>query len=156
MNIYQATIDDVQDLIKLRLDYLNTEQPLSETNVAVLTKQLNDYFTRHLLSGDFIAIIAKIEDNIASAAFLVVNEYPANLSFITGKTGTLLNVLTYPQYRRKGIAIKVIGAIIRKAKQMGVSSIDLYATADGKELYEKLGFQTPEYSAMRLKLQNIK
>ncbi len=102
---------------------------------------------------NFIAVIAKHPTGkIASAAFLIIQERPTNPSFITGLTGTLLNVVTYPEFRRKGIASQVIGEIINEARQKGVSSIDLYATDDGKELYKKLGFVEPSYTSMRLKL----
>ena len=72
--------------------------------------------------------------------------------FITGITGTLLNVLTYPEHRRKGIATKVIGKIIDEAKKVGVSHINLSATSDGKYLYEKMGFKESNYTTMGLKL----
>ncbi|TGE39393.1 GNAT family N-acetyltransferase [Desulfosporosinus fructosivorans] len=81
-----------------------------------------------------------------------MSERPANPSFITGKTGTLLNVFTYPKYRRMGSATKAICKIIDEAKRLGVSSIDLSATQDGKPLYEKLGFIEPKCTQMRLQL----
>ncbi len=64
----------------------------------------------------------------------------------------LLNVLTYPQYRRQRLAAAVIGRIIDEAKQCGVSSIDLFAADDGKVLYKTLGFRDTRHPAMRLKL----
>lgn len=67
-------------------------------------------------------------------------EKPANPSYKTGKTGTLLNVFTYPEYRRMGLATSVIKAIIDEAKKLDIASIDLAATDFGKPLYEKLGF----------------
>lgn len=153
MNIRKATIDDIEILIKLRLDYLIADRGIlsSEEEIAIRS-QLTTYFTRHI-NHDFIAIVAEKDSNVLATAFLAIVEKPANPTFITGKTGTLLNVLTYPEYRRMGIASKVISKIIDEAKQLGVSSIDLSATQDGKPLYEKLGFvQSPKYTAMKLQL----
>lgn len=92
--------------------------------------------------------------NVISTAFLAISEKPVNPSFITGKTGTLLNVFTYPEYHRMGFATKLVCHIIDEAKQLGVSSINLSATQEGKPLYEKLGFTKPKlkYTAMRLQL----
>lgn len=153
MNIRKATIDDIDMLIKLRIDYLLADRgSLSAAEENVIRLQLITYFTKHI-NCDFIAIVAEKNNHVLSTAFLAVMEKPANPTFITGKTGTLLNVLTYPEYRRMGIASKVISKIIDEAKQLGVSSIDLSATQDGKPLYEKLGFtQSSKYTAMKLQL----
>ncbi|MBF0762207.1 GNAT family N-acetyltransferase [Dysgonomonas mossii] len=154
MNIYKATLDDISDLIRLRIDFLTMDQGrLSDQNEKEIRAQLKVYLAKHIPLEDFIAVIAKHPTGkIASAAFLIIQERPANPSFITGLTGTLLNVVTYPEFRRKGIASQVIREIINEARQKGVSSIDLYATDDGKELYKKLGFVEPSYTSMRLKL----
>ncbi len=153
MKIFKATIADIEDLIQLRIDFLKTDIGyLSLEDELAIQEQLTKYFEKHLQIGDCIAMIAKIDAEIISAAFLILQERPANPSFITGKTGTLMNVLTYPEYRRKGIATQVIKALIEEAKTVGVSSIDLYATEDGKSLYEELGFEVPSYTAMRLNL----
>jgi GNAT superfamily N-acetyltransferase len=154
MNIRKATIEDIDILIKLRLDYLLTDRGyLNADEENAIRSQLVDYYTKHI-NNDFIAILAEIDNNIVSTAFLAISEKPANPTFITGKTGTLLNVLTYPEYRRMGIATKVVSKIIDEAKQLGVSLIDLSATQDGKPLYEKLGFiePKPKYTSMRLQL----
>lgn len=154
MNICKATLDDIDDLIGLRIDFLTMDQGrLSDQNEKDIRAQLKVYLAKHIPLEDFIAVIAKHPTGkIASAAFLIIQERPANPSFITGLTGTLLNVVTYPEFRRKGIASQVIGEIINEARQKGVSSIDLYATDDGRELYKKLGFVEPSYTSMRLKL----
>lgn len=154
IDIYKATLNDIETLVRLRIDFLVMDNgPLTEKEEKIIRIQLNNYFEKHIAQEDFIAVIARSETGkIASAAFLVIKENPANLSFITGITGTLLNVITYPEFRRKGIATKVIETIIDEARQKGVSAIDLYSTKDGEELYKKLGFIEPAYTSMRLKL----
>lgn len=154
MKIYKATLNDIEDLVKLRIDYLKMDLGnLSESDEKTIREQSKIYFAKHIHAGDFIALMAKIDGKIVSAAFLAIQEKPANPSFITGITGTLLNVITYPEYRKQGIASKVVQRIINEAEKMGVSSIDLSSTEDGKTLYEKIGFTKPSYTSMRLKLK---
>jgi ribosomal protein S18 acetylase RimI-like enzyme len=86
---------------------------------------------------------------------MAVAEMPANPAFITGKTATILNVFTYPEYRRKRIATKLLTMMINEAKAMNISYLELSATDSGKQLYEKLGFvskQSSKYTEMRLDL----
>lgn len=154
MDIRKATIEDIEVLMRLRFEYLLEDKgSLTQDEKIKIASQLEKYYKEHI-NQDFIAILAIIDDKVASCAFLAISERPANPSFITGKTGTLLNVFTYPDYRRMGIATKVMCKIIEEAKQMGVSLIELTATQEGKPLYEKLGFNEPEskYTPMILQL----
>jgi ribosomal protein S18 acetylase RimI-like enzyme len=155
MNIRKATIEDINILIKLRFDYLFADRGnLTKDEEIAIRSQLNTYYRKHI-NNNFIAILAEIDNNVVSTAFLAISEKPANPTFITGKTGTLLNVLTYPEYRRMGIATKVMSKIIDEAKQLGVSSIELSATQDGKQLYEKLGFTELKSKYTQMKLQLV-
>lgn len=154
MIIRKAGISDIDSLITCRLDYLLEERGyLANKERAVIESQLGKYFEKHLKEGTFIAVLAEECGDIVSCAYLAISEKPANVSFMTGKTGTLLNVLTYPDYRGRGAATKVITALIDEAKKTGVSMIELAATDDGKPLYEKLGFQAAAYTAMRMMLR---
>lgn len=153
MRLRKATTQDIDLLIKLRFDYLIEDNGgLTQDEKTAIQGQLGEYFKKHIKDNTFIGVIAEMDNKVASTAYLTISERPANPAFITGKTGTLLNVLTYPEFRRKGIATKVVSFLIEEAKKAGVSSIDLLATDDGKPLYEKLGFTTLKHTAMRMKL----
>jgi GNAT superfamily N-acetyltransferase len=153
INIRKATRKDTALLTSLRLDYLREDYGnLRENDERLIRSQLGEYFSRHIGLWDFAAILAEVNGKIAGCAFLVACEKPANLSYVGGKTGTVLNVLTYPEYRGHGVASQVIAALIQEAKTMGVSLLELNATANGKPLYEKFGFAPPHYTAMRLRL----
>jgi ribosomal protein S18 acetylase RimI-like enzyme len=155
MLIRKANSNDINSLIKLRLDYLIADRgSLTMEEESAVRAQLAKFFPEHI-NRDFIAMMAEIDHLVVSVAFLVIAEKPANPAFITGKTGTLLNVLTYPEFRQRGIATRVISEIIEEAKKLEVSSIDLSSTPDGKPLYEKLGFIEPKSKYTRMELQLV-
>lgn len=154
MILRKATVDDVELLISLRLDYFRADLgALTPEQENALTLQLREYLPRHLEACDFLAILAEENGTVLSTAFLLLVEKPSNPSFLFGRTGTVLNVLTYPQYRRKGYGEKVIGALISEAKKAGVSMLELAATKSGEPLYRKLGFTEAPNVSMRMKLQ---
>ena len=154
MTLRKATADDIPLLIKLRIDFINDDRGgITPCEQATIEAQLEKYFPRHLKDGSFAAVLAEENGEVVSTAFLAVTEKPANTSFITGVTGMLLNVMTYPAYRRKGIATRVISCLLEEAKILGVSCVDLQATTAGKPLYEKLGFKEPKSTAMRLNIK---
>jgi ribosomal protein S18 acetylase RimI-like enzyme len=154
MKIYKAGLNDIEDLVQLRVDYLRMDKgKLSDEEEKAIRSQSKIYFAKHIHSGDFLAFIAQIDGKIASAAFLLVQDRPAIPPSMTGITGTLFNVITYPEYRKRGIASRIVQTIIREAEDMGLSSIDLSSTEEGKTLYEKIGFVAPTYTSMNLKLK---
>jgi GNAT superfamily N-acetyltransferase len=150
----KATYKDIEILIKLRLEYLTEDRgELSKDETEAVVSQLQDYFTRQLNSS-FIALLAENDGQAISTVYMAVAEKPANPAFITGKTATILNVFTYPDNRRKGIATKLLTMVINEAKAMNISYLELSATDSGKPLYEKLGFvhRQSKYTEMRLGL----
>ena len=76
-------------------------------------------------------------------------------SFITGKTGTVLNVYTKLEYRNNGCAKKSMTMMLEDSKAEGVSVIELKATEDGYLLYKSVAFEdvVAKYHNMKIVLQ---
>ncbi len=152
ITIRPATPEDIEQLIKLRLDFLEEDNPsLSNEDKSAISSQLKDYLKRQIPSKKFIAYLAIQEETIVSTAFMEIHEMPANIYSVNGLTGTILNVFTYPQYRNMGYATKILAELIKEVQNIGVTALSLNATEAGKSLYEKLGFKNMPYTAMRLK-----
>lgn len=153
MNIYKTTVKDTDTLIKLRFDFFKMEQmSLSIEDKLLISSQLKSYFAKCFVENSFVGVIIEEDGEIASAGFLIITEKPASPKFLTGYTGNIMNVLTYPKFRRKGYATKIIQRIIKEGEQMNVTTFDLSATKEGLKLYSKLGFKELNYTPMRLNL----
>ncbi len=147
MNVRMANIHDMKTLIKVRFDYFDTENwEISNKDRTLMLSQLNHYYLDHL-NNDFFAVFVEDENGcVVATAFLAISEKPANPSWPTGKTGMILNVLTYPQYRKKGYATQAMNFLIDEAKKQNCSYIELSASDLGKSLYKRIGFQEIELS----------
>lgn len=154
MNVRFATIRDTEGLINLRIEYLRT-QGLMPDDEAVIRNQLARYIPENLGKSLFCAVAQDGESYIASA-MLVIKEKPGGIAFLNGITGEILSVYTHSAYRRKGIATKMLGLLLEKAKEEGACLVDLLATNDGYPLYRQLGFEPRgnDYTPMRLILKN--
>ena len=156
MNARMADPNDVDKLIKVRFDYFATENwELTNDTRDMISSQLRQYYAKHLNVDFFAAFMEDDAGNVVSTAFLVISEKPANLSWPTGKTGMVLNVLTYPENRKMGYATKIMNLLIEEAKKQDVSYVELSASESGKPLYQKLGFQEHKpshFTEMKLSL----
>lgn len=151
----KATIKDIDVLTDLRIAYLNEDLGvITDENLELMQATLPSYYEKHL-NKDLLAYVARDEMDIVSCAFLLVVEKPMSPSFITGKTGTVLNVYTKPEYRKKGYAKKIMTMMLEDAKVESVSIIELKATEDGYSLYKSVGFEdvVAKYHNMKIVLQ---
>jgi len=140
MILNKADLNDIPELVRLRLEYLAEDHGgLSDKETELISASLPDYFLRRL-NKELFVYTARTEERIVSCCFLFVTEKPANPDFINGLTGTVLNVYTEKSFRRQGIAGKLINNMLKDAKDMGLDFVELKATEDGYPLYKKLGF----------------
>lgn len=149
----KATIKDINGLTDLRLAYLQEDLGVI-TDKELIQESLPGYYEKHL-NKDLMVYVARDEEDIVSCAFLLIVEKPMSPSFITGKTGTVLNVYTKPEYRNKGYAKKLMTMMLEDATAQDVSVIELKSTEDGYLLYKSVGFEdvVVKYHNMKIVLQ---
>ncbi|MDE6602080.1 MAG: GNAT family N-acetyltransferase [Lachnospiraceae bacterium] len=151
MIVEKANIEDVALLTELRLAYLNEDHgELSKNDVEIIRRDLPDYFKKNLNQNIFCYLIREKEE-IAACAFLLVVEKPMSPAFITGRTGTVLNVYTKPQYRHKGYAKGIMNKLLSDAEEKNISVVELKSTEDGYSLYQSVGFveEVSKYYTMK-------
>ena len=154
MIVRKTTEKDMELLVQLRMAYLLDQNKEEKTeNQKQLINNLYAYFEKAIMRNDFIAVVAEDEGKAVSTAFMSIAERPPRPGSLSNRVGTIYSVYTDPEYRRRGIATKVLQLLLQEAKEINVATVDLSATEDGKPLYEKLGFTLPKYTYMKLKLE---
>lgn len=151
----KANIKDRNALTELRIAYLQEDLgQIADADLELISSSLPSYYTKHL-NKDLMVYVARDGEDIVSCAFLLIVEKPMSPSFITGKTGIVLNVYTKPECRKKGYAKNLMTMMLEDAKAEGVSIIELKATEDGYSLYKSVGFEdvVAKYHNMKILLQ---
>ena len=156
MNIVygQATKQDIDELIRLRLAFIEDDHgPVSPHDKVCIEQQLLSFLNRKL-GTELIVFVARDARKIVSVAYLNLFEMPANCRLLNGLFGEVFSVYTLPQYRGKGLCTTLMQQLVEEAKSRGLSCIDLRATKDGYPIYKKLGFAETahSYTDMRLEL----
>ena len=97
--IIKAGPEDIAGLAEMRIAYLQEDLgEMSGQEADQYRTRLKEYFER-VLNQNIFCYAAKENEEILSTAFLLVSEKPASPSFPNGRTGTILNVYTKPEYR---------------------------------------------------------
>lgn len=140
MIVENAEIGDIDSLTELRIAYLKEDYVnLEEEDISKIRRDLPDYFKKNLNENIFCYLI-RDEESVIACAFLLVVEKPMSPAFITGKTGTVLNVYTNPAYRHRGYAKKIMEKLLSDAVKKDLSFVELKSTEDGYHLYKSVGF----------------
>ncbi len=137
----KASKNDISDLVELRIKYLLEDyEEISDEKLSIISENLPDYFNNHI-NKDLLAFVCRDNDSIVSCCFLYVSEKPSNPTFINGRTGTILNVYTIPEYRRRGIAGKLIRMLLSESEKVQLDFVELKATDSAYNLYKSIGFK---------------
>ena len=71
--------------------------------------------------------------------------YEVRISLVGSEMCIRESLNTAPQYRRQGVATRILTRLVEDAHRRGVTAISLEATAMGRPLYEKFGFVPMEH-----------
>jgi ribosomal protein S18 acetylase RimI-like enzyme len=104
-----------------------------------------------MTSGDYLAWLAVTDtDLVVAGAGLWLMDWPPHMVGSSARRGNILNVYTEPEFRRRGLARKLMEAALEWCQANAVDIVVLHASPEGRALYESLGFQAS--NEMRLKV----
>ena len=151
-----AQVADIDELMELRIAYLTDDfGSLDDAEVEGLLVDLGSYL-RARIGRDLKVYVARDTEShaIACTAWLLLVDKPPSPRFPHGRTGVLFNVYTRPAFRRRGLARRVMEALLEGARDLELDVVELHATDDGYPLYVSLGFadDSTTHRAMRLML----
>ncbi len=133
-----ATKDDIEDLMHIRLEMLKVVNDLSEEYEYSdeMVYESREYF----LNGDHLTVLAIDGNMVIGCASMSFIRIMPTFDHPTGRRAHLMNVYTRYEYRRQGIARKMVEFLIDKTWENGATEISLDATSLGRPLYESMGF----------------
>lgn len=134
-----ATAKDIDLLMRSRLEMLKVvnDLPQDYRYDDVIVNESRDYF----LNGDHITVLVIDNGEVIGCASMSFMRIMPTFSHPTGKRAHLMNVYTRSEYRRQGIARKMVEILIDETWKRGATEISLDATTMGRPLYESLGFK---------------
>ena len=133
-----TTPEDIDLLMESRLVMLREVNHLAPDYE--YSEELKNCSREYFLNGDQTTVLALDDGKVAGCASISYITVMPTFSHATGKRSHLMNVYTNKDYRRQGIARKMVNMLIEDAWNKGATEISLDATQLGRPLYESLGF----------------
>jgi len=100
-----------------------------------------EFFSSWMAEGRYRAWLVETEGGeiVAGGGVLVTAHLPSPRD-PNPRRPLIVNVFTAPAHRRKGIARRLLDIMLAWCRSQGFGSVTLYASTDGKPLYEAAGF----------------
>ena len=137
----KATISDIDVLTDTRIIVLRAANKLSDDiDMTAVKRESYDYYKEALSNDNHVAYLVFNGKEFVGAGGISFFKVMPTYHNPTGRKAYIMNMYTSPEYRRQGIAIKVLDLLVAEAKNRGIKAISLEATDMGKPLYERYGF----------------
>jgi len=149
IRVRDASAGDAPILARHRVDMFRDMGTLDGAGYESLRAASESYFERAIASGEYLAWLACATVNgteeIAGGAGLQLRPMlprPARdrRGLVFGPEGLILNVYIERAWRRRGIATLLMERVMDVARARGIKRLSLHASAEGRPLYEQLGW----------------
>lgn len=142
MNYEIVRLDEkaVADFGRLRVELLEELGEFTrETDVFTLKSAVEQYYLAHINKDLFSWGVQQNEKIVAIGALCLFTRVPYNGN-LNGLEGYILNMYTADEYRKCGLANKILDNIIEYSERNNIKRLWLSSSEQGKHLYMKKGF----------------
>ena len=110
------------------------------------------YIAQGLAEGFYLGWLAEdASGRVVAGGGVIVHPWVSHPAHPLPRRAYILNVYTEPDSRRRGLARRILQAIVEWARSDGFGSVALHASEEGRALYESMGFKIT--NEMRLDLK---
>jgi GNAT superfamily N-acetyltransferase len=144
MNIRPATLEesDLEAIVHHRRAMFLDMGYREEAALNLMSARFRPWLRHKMEAGEYLAWFALAPDSsIASGLGLWLMDWPPHLVGASPQRGNILNVYTEPAHRRGGMARALMQTALDWCSANHLDVVILHASAEGRRLYESLGFE---------------
>ena len=90
--------------------------------------------------GRYFGWLAQQGGRVVGGAGLLLLDWQPSRTEAVPVRGRVVNVFVEAEFRRQGLARRLLLGVLEEARRMGVPGVGLSASSDGRPLYASLGF----------------
>ena len=142
----KAEPSDIEALTETRIEVLRAANRLpADADMSEVRRASYAYYEKALCNNTHTAYLVYDENTVIGAGGVSFFQVMPTWHNPSGNKAYIMNMYTRPEYRRKGIASKVLDMLVKECRARGITAISLEATDMGLPLYEKYGFIKMEH-----------
>jgi ribosomal protein S18 acetylase RimI-like enzyme len=149
--VRQATAHDISEILEQRKRMYQDMGHTEPEALLTMVETTRPFLEQAIPAGTLRGWLATMENRIVAGGAVLLSPWPSHTYDGECRRATILNVYTYPEFRRRGIARHLMCTMIEWCRSHGLAMVYLHASNDGRALYESLGFEPT--AEMRLKLR---
>jgi GNAT superfamily N-acetyltransferase len=139
--IRAATVKDAATIAHHRAAMFRDMGDLAEEDMAALESETQAYLAELIPANKYFGWLVESRDGVVAGGGLIVRRMlPRPESPQGGAEGCIMNVYTEPEHRRHGLARELMLTMLEWCRSNHVARVTLHASAEGRLLYESLGF----------------
>jgi GNAT superfamily N-acetyltransferase len=140
--IRQVGPGDVEEIVRQRCRMYEDVGERDGAALSAMAASTETYLRQAIPEGSFRAWLAETRDaRVVGGGAVQIVPWPTRPGYARPRRAWILNVYTYPEYRRRGVARQVVQTILGWCGQEGFAFVNLHATEAGRPLYQSLGFK---------------
>jgi len=144
MEIRAARLDgkDLETIVRHRRGMFFDMGHRDEQALELMSAKFREWLRRKMEAGEYLAWFAiGAKGEVMGGAGLWLMDWPPHMIGGGGQRGNIVNVYTERDFRRQGIARELMKGAMDWCEKNEVSTVVLHASAEGRALYESLGFE---------------
>jgi ribosomal protein S18 acetylase RimI-like enzyme len=153
ITIRETRPEDAEEILLHRRQMFHDMGHDDEAVLGAVARSSRAFIAQGLREGFYRGwfAIAAGERVVAGAGLIITPWVTGPLDPERAQRAYLLNVYTYPEFRKRGLARLLTGQAIDHCRKHGFNVLWLHASEHGRPLYESLGFQCTNEMKLLLK-----
>jgi GNAT superfamily N-acetyltransferase len=133
--------DDAGVIAQHRSQMFVAMELLSPSEVVAMIAATEPWISELLSRGEYMGWLLERDRQVVAGGGLHLSEIgPVPGALRVGSVAHIANVYTLPAHRGLGLARLLLEEMLSWSRQNGIDKVTLEASADGRRLYESLGF----------------
>ena len=150
IRIRPAGLADIDHILRQRRAMFRDTGRGTEAELDEMLVTGEAFLRAALPSGGYRGWLAETADGrIVAGAGITIVPWPGAPGDPAGRRGWIQNVYTEPEFRRRGLARRLLETVVEWCRADGFQTVWLHASRYGRSLYKSMGFRPT--NEMRLK-----
>ena len=151
MTIRPATREDAEVVCAHRRAMFSDMGHRDTAAINDMAAQFLPWVERRLASGEYLAwFVVAPDESVVAGVGIWLMDWPPHMAGPGKPRANILNVYTQLEYRRQGLARRLMERALDWCRTREIKTVILHASEEGRGLYESLGFRAT--NEMRLAL----